>query len=1123
MAGNADQVFLRAFRWFDAALTHLQAQLPAAPALPGVPSMEALALALRARLGLGLELTEATVDPAALRASNPVAQSLAMATLITGETLAALRTLGEVLGHLQAGQAELGDLVKVVRQIDRLLHADSGQPPSAYALAKLLLILSGDADAPSTARPAARLVRIVCGQAPDAALADATVVERQALLGLALIIVGTVIDRGHGRATAAAGLRAAPGAALRRAAARGPRASRAPIPLPASQLSREFTLARADDGSRSLTLQLGYDGAAVPPRVHARLRGDLRDERALGDGEFRIGLGARSEVTVTLALPALDPLPASLPQPVFDGALQLGLRFGRRSTAQPLVLGPADGTRFEIGELSGAIVLDDLQPALDFDLRDSRLVLRLGDDPLLGAVLGDEITVGLSFGLRADTAGGLRIKDGTGLRATVPLEPIPGSPLQIPFLTVELRTLDGLDRMEVELSGSFALKLGPFQGSVERLGTLLKLEHLLAGDPDVRWALKPPSGAGLAIDAGVLKGGGFLLFDPDRGEYGGVLDLKLMQIGIKAIALLNTHHPQGWSLLLIIAANLPPIQLGFGFTLTGLGGLVGVQHTVDRDVLSQGLASGALDSFLFPQDPVANAPQLFNQLRVIFPFKAGGFVIGPMLELGWGTPSLVTARVGLLIEPTQVVFVGQVIVQLPPLVDSGLAILRLQVDFAGGVVFSPLQIWFDGVLRDSRVLFIGLHGQFAFRARFGDQPTFLISAGGFHPRYTDLPPGLPSPFQRVGCAFSIGIVGVSFDGYFAVTSATVQAGAELHVWGDVGIASFDGGLGFNALVEMVPTFRFEVDIHVWAGVEVFGLDFASVDIYGLLAGPGRWHLVGRARIHTPWPLPDFSFHVDEAWGDEPATPVRTVRLIDALRPELENPANWSAQLAASGLAGATFAKPPAGEAAGLIAHPDAVLQFTQKRLPLGKALDKIGSDAIAGPRQIAIERVLFGDAARLPDRVLDDSFAAAQFLHQTADERLSRPSFDRFASGVECGQRQYGFGAAVGGDFLYEEVNLSTPREDGSLLALAGLRSRAQLDRVLDAGAAGRSPLRRPRGLRPEDATPLRVQPPPLAALDPGRGTLVAGALGGRAGPSWFHALDAADGRLVVEQFETAF
>lgn len=1104
MAGTADKVFLRAFKWFKAAITHLESEIP----LPALRTP--LGDALRTRLGLALDQTEAAIDPSAFAATRAAAESLALATLVTGETLAALKTLGEVIAALQAGNADLDDLVKVVRQIDRILGADPGKPPSAYSIAKLLLIVSGDADEPDARPPARRLIYLLKGENPAGnTIADNQLAEPQAILALAIMAVGTVIDRAFGSDSADAGM---------------PKAGPALIALPADKLTKEFTLAQSADASKKLLLQLGYDGSVAPQKLFARLRSSLLSEQSLGE-DFVFGLTASDEVVLGFALPPLNPLPASLPKPEFSGNVEFGIRFGRKSSAQPLLLGPADGTHFSIGELGGSIVLKNLAPRLEFDLKDSKLRLKIGDDPFLGAIIGDQIEVALAFGLVADTAGGLRLKDGTGLKATIPLEAIPNSPVQIPFLTFELKKADGLNQIEVELSGSFQVQIGPFQGSIDRLGTKLKLHNLLNGVAGANWGLKPPSGAGLAIDAGVLKGGGFLLFDPDRGEYGGILDIKLMQIGVKAIGLLGTKNPQGWSLLLIVAANLPPIQLGFGFTLTGLGGLIGVQHTIAIDALSSGLASGSLDSFLFPQNPVANAPQIFNQLRVIFPFKAGGFIIGPMLELGWGTPSLVTARVGLLIEPSQIVFVGQVIVQLPPLVDKSLAILRLQVDFAGGVVFDPLQIWFDGVLRDSRVLFISLHGQFAFRAIFGDRPSFLISAGGFHPRFTDIPPGIPAPFQRVGCEFSIGIVGLSFDGYFAVTSATVQGGAALRVWGDVGIASFEGGFEFNAIVYLVPKFRFETDIHVYAGVEVFGIDFASVDIYGLLAGPGRWHIIGRAEIHTPWPLPDFSFHVDEEWGDDRETIVRKITLVDALRPELENPVNWSAQLAQAGDAFASFAKlppPGANQSPPLIAHPNAVLQFVQKRLPLAKKLDKLGSDSIEGEREIAIDKLLFGAVEKAPDKTLTDNFPAAQFLKLKEDDLLGKPSFDRFTSGFESGQRDYRFGAAVSEVFDFEEANLSIDKS-GSLLALPGLKLSRHRDWALGLGAAGRSPLRRKRLLVPEEEVKLSVNPPPLAALDTAFGTMDASALGGLAASSFFHAEDAAAGAKVVESFEVAF
>lgn len=1101
MAGTADKVFLRVFKWLQATVAALEADLQ----VSGPPALVApLVDALRTRLGLELNETAATIDPSGFSASHAEAQSLATATMVVGETLAALKTVGELLANIGGGNIGLADLSKVIQQIQRITSADPGKPPSAYSIAKLLLILSGDADEPDAKPPAQRLVYMLKGADPAGnALSAAQVSEGQMVLGLAIMAIGTILDRSF--------------SAPNLDDAKGWLTPKAPdIPLPALLGVKTYSLARSDDASRKLDLRLGYD---LPQTLYAELLTTLKTKEGAGQ-EFELALKADGQIKLQLDLPPLGmPLPP-LAAPTLTGTSEISILFKR---TKPLILGDINKTHFRIGQLSGGFTLKKLAPLVECDLKDSTLVLKIGDDPFLGAVIGDQIEVALTLGLVADMGGGLRLKDGTGLKATIPLEKIPNSPVQIPFLTFEMKKADDLNKVEIELSGSFQVQIGPFSGSIDRLGTLLKLDDLLAGATLPKYDLKPPSGAGLAIDAGVIKGGGFLLFDPDRGEYGGILDIRIAAIGVKAIGLLSTKNPGGWSLLLIITAQLPPIQLGFGFTLTGIGGLLGVQHTVSIDTLSQGLTSGALDSFLFPQNPVANAPQIISQLRTIFPFRAGGFVIGPMLELGWGTPSLVIARVGVLIEASQIVFVGQVIVQLPPLVDKSLAILRLQVDFVGGIVFDPLKIWFDGVLRDSRVVFISLTGQFAFRAIFGDKPSFLISAGGFHPRFTDLPPGLPSPFQRIGADLSIGIVGMQFRGYFAVTSATVQGGSAMRVWADVGIASFEGGFEFNAIIYIVPKFRFEVELHVWACIEVFDIDFASVDIYGMFAGPGRWHIVGRAEIHTPWPLPDFSFHVDESWGEDRATTVRKLSLAVELKAEIEKPGNWSAQLPQAGDAFATFAKLPDTE--GILAHPNAVLQFVQKRMPLAKKLAKLGTDGIDGETQIAIDQILFGAIPKAADKKLDDNFSAAQFFNLSEDELLTKPSFDRFEAGFEVGQRDYLFGATQADVFDYEEVNLSTPKAE-SELSLAALTEIGHLGWAKSLGAAGRSELRRSAKLKPAVELKISVNPPSLQTIDMASGILIGAALGGAAAHSYWaaedHALASGKSLQVVESFETA-
>ncbi len=176
----------------------------------------------------------------------------------------------------------------------------------------------------------------------------------------------------------------------------------------------------------------------------------------------------------------------------------------------------------------------------------------------------------------------------------------------------------------------------------------------------------------------------------------------------------------------------------------------------------------------------------------------------------------------------------------------------------------------------------------------------------------------------------------------------------------------------------------------------------------------------RATIHTPWPLPDFDFDVDETWGEDRETTVRKIKLVDELKKELESqdetgtPVNWSAVLPVANDGFVTLVKLP--PTPGLLAHPNSLLQFVQKRMPLAKKLNKLGSDAIEGEKEIGIDTLAFGSIVKPADRKLDDSFPVGQFIDMNEDELLAKPSFDRFESGFEVGQRDYLFGAERAGD-----------------------------------------------------------------------------------------------------------
>ena len=135
-----------------------------------------------------------------------------------------------------------------------------------------------------------------------------------------------------------------------------------------------------------------------------------------------------------------------------------------------------------------------------------------------------------------------------------------------------------------------------------------------------RSASSRPPASGSSIDAGVVTGGGFLSIDTARGEYAGALQLEFADfLAVAAIGLIDTKMPDGspgFSLLIIITADFGAgIQLGFGFTLIAVGGLLGLNRTMLFQPLMDGVRTGAIDSIMFPQDVVANAPRIISDLR----------------------------------------------------------------------------------------------------------------------------------------------------------------------------------------------------------------------------------------------------------------------------------------------------------------------------------------------------------------------------------------------------------------------------------------------------------------------------------------------------------------------------
>ena len=556
-------------------------------------------------------------------------------------------------------------------------------------------------------------------------------------------------------------------------------------------------------------------------------------------------------------------------------------------------------------------------------------------------------------------------------------------------------------KFPIGLSGDIKAALGPLQAVVEEIGLTANLSLPSdrkgnLGPVDFSLGFKPPKGVGLSINAGPVSGGGYLFFDFDKEEYGGVLQLDLAKIvTVTAIGLITTRMPdgsKGFSLLIIITAEFATgIQLGFGFTLLGVGGLLGLNRTMNLQALAEGVRNGALNNIMFPHDVIANAPRIISDLRNFFPPENGKFLIGPMVKLGWGTPTLVSLSLGIIIEiPGNIAIVGILRVALP---TSDAALIVLQVSFIGALEFDKSRVWFFATLFESRVLFFTLEGDMGLLMAFGDDANFVLSVGGFHPQFNPPPLPFPNPRRISFSILSTPVQRIRVEGYFAVTSNTVQFGANAELvlgFDDFGL---QGHIGFDALIQFSP-FYFIVQISASVSLKAFGFDVFSIRLSFALSGPSGWRARGSGSIHVLfW---DISADFDISWGESKDTSLPPIPVIPILTAELNKPENWKAELPATNNLLVSLRKLDPTEA--LVLHPVGTLRVSQKAVPLDLTIDKVGNQKAGDAKSFSIDVVAVG-LGKAADAT--EQFAIAQYQNLDDATKLSRPSYQTLHGGVQ--------------------------------------------------------------------------------------------------------------------------
>lgn len=689
-----------------------------------------------------------------------------------------------------------------------------------------------------------------------------------------------------------------------------------------------------------------------------------------------------------------------------SGTLSIGLIVG--GEGEPMVLiGDAEASRFQIDGASavgGARFHSSgsFEVYVEFAIDGAKLVIKPGEDsdsflssllPAEGITIGTDLTVGFS------TTQGLYFGGSGGLEVAIPAH-IQLGPVEIMSALIAVKFRDG--GIPIELGATIKGDLAVMKAVVENIGLTATItfpadQRGNLGPANLALGFKPPNGVGLSIDAGVVKGGGYLYLDFDKGEYAGALELSISNfLTLRAIGLINTKLPggrPGFSMLVIITAEFSPgFQLGYGFKLIGVGGLLGLNRGVLLEPLAYGIRTGAIGSILFPTNIIENAPKILSDLRAIFPAKPGTFLIGPMAKIGWMTPTLISVSLGVIIEiPGNIVILGRLKLALP---TEDEAVVVLQLSFMGALEFDKRRLWFFASLFESRILFITLDGEMGLLMDFSDNHNFVLTVGGFHPKFTPPPLPFPSPKRLALSILDESYARVRIETYFAVTTNSVQLGARAELFFGMSALSVEGFFGFDALLRFSP-FYLIVEISTGFSVKVFGMGVFGVHLRGSLEGPTPWHISGSASIS--FLFFSISVDVDETFGERRAETLPPLPVLPALRAELEKLDTWKAALPVAGRLLVTLRE--LGEPDLLVLHPVGVLQISQRFVPLNLPIDKVGNQK---PSDITKARVSVDAGSVLSVRApTRERFAAAQYRTMDDAAKLSAPAFEMFESGVE--------------------------------------------------------------------------------------------------------------------------
>ena len=216
----------------------------------------------------------------------------------------------------------------------------------------------------------------------------------------------------------------------------------------------------------------------------------------------------------------------------------------------------------------------------------------------------------------------------------------------------------------------------------------------------------------------------------------------------------------------------------------------------------------------------------------------------------------------------------------------------------------------------------------AVRFFWGENANLLLTVGGFHPAYTPPPMGLPA-LQRLAIDLFPNKPRIRAEGYFAITSNTIQFGAKVEVSAGASAFNVYGFLAFDVLVQRDP-FHFVAEFTAMLAVRSGSHTLFSVRIDATLEGPTPWHAHGKGSFEIGFIFTvTIHVHFDVTIGEDLTSLLPLVRVLPLLVEALENAGNWRAVLPSGSSLSVTLRELPAGGDA-LILHPFGTLESARR-------------------------------------------------------------------------------------------------------------------------------------------------------------------------------------------------